>query len=87
LEVNSKLRFGLGANYQDSFFVNEDNSVEVPDYVRIDAAAFYQVNADLRLQVNIENLLDVDYFPDAHSNDNISTGAPVNARFSAIYAL
>jgi catecholate siderophore receptor len=87
IDVNEKLKFGLGATYQDSFFVREDNSVEVPDFVRVDAAVFYQVNSDLRLQLNIENLLGETYFPDAHSNDNISTGAPLNARFSLIYNL
>jgi catecholate siderophore receptor len=86
-DVNDKFQFGLGANYQDSFFVREDNSVKVPGYIRVDAAAYYQVNADLRVQLNVENLLDEDYYPDAHSNDNISTGAPVNARLSVVYNL
>jgi len=81
-QVNDKLGLGLGATYQDSYFVREDNSVEVPDYVRFDAAAFYDVSETLRLQLNVENLFDTSYFPDAHSNDNISTGEPLNARFT-----
>lgn len=81
-QVNDKLGLGLGATYQDSYFVREDNSVEVPDYVRFDAAAFYDVSDTMRLQLNIENLFDASYFPDAHSNDNISTGEPLNARFT-----
>lgn len=80
--VNDKLELGLGATYQDSFFVNEDNSVEVPDYVRFDAAAYYDVSDTLRLQLNVENLFDANYFPDAHSNTNISTGEPLNARIT-----
>jgi len=58
------------------------NSVEVPDYIRFDAAAYYDMSDDIRLQVNVENLLNTNYYPDAHSNDNISTGAPLNARFT-----
>ncbi len=85
VRINDKLSFGLGATYQDSFFVREDNSVEVPDFTRVDAAVFYDVSEDLRLQLNIENLLDEAYFPDAHSNTNISTGKPLNARLSATY--
>ncbi|MGJ8563326.1 MAG: TonB-dependent receptor [Alphaproteobacteria bacterium] len=81
-QVNDRLGLGLGATYQDSFFVSEDNSVEVPSYIRFDAAAFYDVSDDLRLQVNVENLLDENYYPDAHSNTNISTGKPLNARFT-----
>lgn len=80
--VNDRFGLGLGVTYQDSFFVREDNSVEVPSYTRVDAALFYDVSEDIRLQINVENLLDIDYFPDAHSNDNISTGKPLNARFT-----
>ncbi|MEL7313192.1 MAG: TonB-dependent siderophore receptor [Pseudomonadota bacterium] len=84
--VNDSLRLALGATYQDSFFVREDNSVEVPSFFRVDAAAFYQINDALQVQLNIENLFDEDYFPDAHSNDNITTGEPLNARLTAIYS-
>ncbi len=82
--INESLAFSLGATYQDSFFVTEDNSVEVPSYTRVDAAAFYRISDRFQLQLNIENLLDEEYFPDAHSNDNITTGEPLNARLSAI---
>ena len=82
VQISERLRVALGATYQDSFFVQEDNSVEVPSYTRVDAAAYYQLNDRTRLQLNLENLLDEEYFPDAHSNDNISTGRPLNARFT-----
>ncbi len=81
-QVNERLALALGATYQDSFFVLEDNSVEVPDYLRIDAAVYYDLSDTTRLQLNVENLLDEDYFPDAHSNSNISTGEPTNARLT-----
>ena len=81
-QINGRLGVGAGAAYQDSFFVREDNSVEVPSFTRVDAAIYYELSDRLRLQVNLENLLDANYFPDAHSNDNISTGAPINARFT-----
>lgn len=82
IQVSDRLGFGVGATYQDSFFVREDNTVEVPSFTRVDAALFYDLSDRLRVQVNVENVLDTDYFPDAHSNDNISTGAPLNARFT-----
>jgi catecholate siderophore receptor len=83
-ELSSALSLALGATYQDSFFVTEDNSVEVPSYTRIDAAAYYQLSDRAMLQLNVENLLDEAYFPDAHSNTNISTGRPLNARLSVV---
>ena len=80
--LSEKLGIGVGATYQDSFFVREDNAVEVPDFKRVDAAAYYVLSDAMRLQLNVENLLDEDYYPDAHSNNNISTGEPLNARLS-----
>ncbi|MEL7186111.1 MAG: TonB-dependent receptor, partial [Pseudomonadota bacterium] len=80
--VNDAFGLALGATYQDSFFVREDNSVEVPSFTRVDAGVYYTFSDTMRMQLNIENLLDVDYYPDAHSNDNISTGEPLNARLS-----
>lgn len=81
-QVSDRLGFGVGATYQDSFFVREDNTVEVPSFTRVDAALFYDLSERFRVQVNVENILDTEYFPDAHSNDNITTGAPLNARFT-----
>lgn len=81
-EVNDRLGLGLGVTHQGSFFVQEDNAVEVPGYTRFDAAVYYELNDQVRLQLNAENLFNADYFPDAHSNDNISIGRPLNVRFS-----
>ena len=81
-QVNDQLGIGFGVTHQSSFFVREDNSVEVPGFTRADAAVYYQLNDGVRLQLNAENLFNTDYFPDAHSNDNISTGKPLNVRFS-----
>ena len=77
-----KLALGVGVTHQASMFALEDNSVELPDFTRVDAAIYYYITEDTRVQVNIENLLNTDYFPDAHNNDNISTGEPINARFT-----
>ncbi|WND03586.1 TonB-dependent siderophore receptor [Temperatibacter marinus] len=78
--LSDAFSIGFGATYQDSYFVREDNSVEVPSYFRVDAAAYYTLNETTRLQLNVENLFDEDYYPDAHSNDNISTGKPLNVK-------
>lgn len=82
--LSDQFSFAVGATYQDSFFVREDNSVKVPSYTRVDAAAYYNISDATRLQLNVENVFDREYFPDAHSNDNITTGEPVNARLSLI---
>lgn len=81
-DLTDRFGVGLGVTHQSSMFVGVDNGVRLPGYTRVDAAIFYDVSDAVRVQVNLENLLDEDYFPDAHSNNNISTGEPLNARFT-----
>ena len=81
-QPTEKFGLGLGLTYQDESFIDNGNTAVLPGYVRLDAAAFYDVSDTLRLQVNIENLTDELYFPNAHSTHQVSVGAPVNARFS-----
>ncbi len=83
--LSERLSIAFGATHQDRYFVREDNTVEVPGYLRIDAAAYWTVSERVRLQLNVENLLDEEYFPDAHSSNNISTGEPRNVRLSVVF--
>ena len=71
---------GLGVIYQDEQFASFTNAVTLPDYVRVDAAAYYTVNDRLALQLNVENLFDASYFPAAHGDNNIQPGRPLSAR-------
>jgi catecholate siderophore receptor len=75
-QVASGLGFGLGVIYQDEMFAAIDNAVTLPSFVRFDAAAYYAVNRWVRLQANLENVFDREYFPTAHSNNNITPGSP-----------
>ena len=79
---NFATRFGLGLGliHQSSQFATISNAVQLPAFTRIDAAAFYALTHRITLQLNVENLTDADYFPAAHTDNNISTGRPLNAR-------
>ena len=81
-QVTDKFGLGGGVTWQDESFAGNDASVVLPSFTRVDAAAYYDVNDDLRLQVNVENLFDEEYFPNAHTNNNITVGAPLNAKFT-----
>ncbi|WP_394220918.1 TonB-dependent receptor [Alteromonas gracilis] len=84
-EVNDVFGFGVGATYQDeSFVVTKENSPVLPSYTRVDASAYYALNDKMRLQLNVENLTDTLYFPNAHSTHQATVGAPINARLSLI---
>ena len=73
---------GLGVIYQTEMFAAADNAVELPGFTRVDAGVYYTPNERLRLQLNVENLLDERYYPNAHNNNNITPGSPPAVRAS-----
>ena len=77
-------RFGVAAGftYQSEQFASISNAVALPDFLRVDAAAYFQVSDAVELRLNVENLFDAGYFPAAHNDNNISTGEPINARLT-----
>lgn len=81
-QLTDAFGIGLGVTYQDESFINASNTAVLPSYTRVDAAAFYDISDDLRVQLNIENLTDELYFPNAHATHQASVGAPLNARIS-----
>ena len=57
-------------------YANVDNRVTLPGYARVDAALFWDINKDLEAQVNVEDVFDIDYYPTAHNNNNITPVSP-----------
>ena len=69
--------------YQDESFIGNNNtSRKLPDYERIDLAAYYHVSEETTITLNVENLTDELYFPHSHSSHQASVGEPLNARVS-----
>jgi len=72
---------GLGLIYQSSSYTSFNNTVKLPGFVRADGALYYSfAGGKTRLALNVENLFDRKYFPTADGDNNISPGAPRNAR-------
>lgn len=86
-DVGPALAVAFGATYQSRRFAAQDNLVEMPGFVRLDAAAYYEVSENIDVQVNVENLFNEKYIVYAHSNTNGTPSAPtlvrgaVNLRF------
>jgi catecholate siderophore receptor len=78
--VSKSLGFGLGVIAASKSYASISNAVTLPGYARVDAAVFYELSDGIEAQVNVENLLGADYFPTAHSDNNIAPGAPTTAR-------
>ena len=82
-EASDKFGWALGLTRQgDSNIGNNNPDRILPEYIRIDAGAYYQINDDLSIQMNLENLTDKLYFPHAHSAHQASVGEPRNLRLS-----
>ena len=82
-EVNEHFGIGLGITHQgESNIKNDKPGLILPDYTRVDFAAYYDIADDLSVQLNVENLTDELYFPHSHSTHQASVGEPLNARIS-----
>ena len=82
-QLSDRLGLGLGAIYQgESSPKGGPDYGIVPSFTRVDAAAYYQLSDNLRLQVNVENLLDTTYYPHAYDDHQFTVGAPINATVS-----
>lgn len=83
VELAAGWALGLGVVYQSESFASISNKVTLPGFARVDGAVYYRFgDGKTRLALNVENLLNRKYQATAHNDDNISPGAPVNARLT-----
>jgi catecholate siderophore receptor len=84
-DVSDAFGLGLGVVHQSSQFAalrTSATTTRLPSFTRVDAALFYDISEKVQLQANVENLFDTNYFADAHNNNNITPGAPINGRMT-----
>ena len=81
-DFNPSVGLGLGVTHQSSQFATISNAVTLPAFTRVDAAAYFTASDRVTIQVNVENVLNTTYYPSAHTDNNIATGQPINARLS-----
>ncbi len=55
-QLHPRLAAGFGMSYRSDMFAAIDNTVVLPAYTRVDAAAYFRLTPQLRLQTNVENL-------------------------------
>ena len=80
--VSDTVGFGAGFTHQGQSFINNGNTAVLPAYTRFDAAAWWDVSQNLRVQLNVENLTDELYFPNSHATHQATVGQPLNARLA-----
>ena len=82
-QVSPKLGWAVGVMYQGESAI-KDNSPDLllPSYTRVDAAVYYAISDDFKLQLNAENLADELYFPHSHSTHQVTVGEGRNLTLS-----
>jgi catecholate siderophore receptor len=79
-DFTSRLGAGIGVYHQSKSFTSIGNTVVLPAFTRVDAAAYFRVTDSIEAQLNVENLLGNDYFSSAFNDNNIMPGAPISVR-------
>ena len=82
VQLLEQLGAGVGVVHQARMYAAVDNSVTLPAFTRVDGALFLTLNRLTRIQLNVENLFDANYFASAQGNNNIMPGAPRTFRLS-----
>ncbi|MEK6333549.1 MAG: TonB-dependent siderophore receptor [Acidobacteriota bacterium] len=75
-----RLGLGLGIVQRSDMFAAIDNKVVLPGYLKLDAAVYFRINEQFKLQTHFENLLNRKYYLNADGNNNISPGSPRGVR-------
>ena len=74
---------GFGVIYQGASYTSFLNTVKLPAFARADAALYYTFSGGTtRLSLNVENIFNKKYWPTTDGDNNISVGAPINARLT-----
>jgi catecholate siderophore receptor len=82
-DINPNFGWAFGVLHQGESAVKDDNpDLLLPAYTRVDAAVYYSIANDLKLQLNIENLSDEVYFPHSHSTHQVAVGEARSTRLS-----
>jgi catecholate siderophore receptor len=85
-QIVPRVAAGVGVLHQARSYAAIDNAVMLPEFTRVDGAAFVTLRQGLKAQVNVENVLNARYYATSHGNNNIMPGAPRTLRVSLTVA-
>lgn len=76
VELSDSWAVGLGLIHQADTYASTTNTVLLPAFTRADAAVYFTFGKQNRLSLNVENLFDRRYYPNAGNDYNITVGTP-----------
>jgi catecholate siderophore receptor len=73
----------VGLIYQGASYTSFTNTVKLPAFTRTDVALYYTLpGGKTRIALNVENVFNKKYWPTVDGDNNITVGAPINARLT-----
>ncbi|WP_276329211.1 TonB-dependent receptor [Gluconobacter albidus] len=82
-KILSHFKAGGGLTYMSKRYTNVNNQTWVPEYVRLDMVADYQITRTLDLQANLQNLTNKRYYDRVYTNySRIAAGRAVTFQLS-----
>ena len=82
-DLNDNISLGLGLVHKGDSKGNKAKN-NLPAYTRFDAAAYYKINNNMRVQFNLENITDELYFPNSYDTHQVTVGAPRTATLKIV---
>ena len=76
VDLSGGWALGLGLIHQAESYASTTNTVILPAFTRADAAVYCSFGKQNRLSLNVENLFDRRYYPNAGNDYNITVGTP-----------
>ena len=68
--------FGGGLTYRSERFVDNANTLSLPSYTLADALAWYEIDSKSRIQLNIANLFDKEFYANGRNANRVYPGTP-----------
>ena len=84
-QLMPRLGMGVGVTHQTRMFAAIDNTVTLPGFTRVDAAAFVTLTETMRAQLNVENVLDKQTPWQSSGRNSLSPFPEINVRLTTTF--
>ena len=78
---------GLGVFYTDETYRTEKNDQVLPAYTLLNGTIYYQAKNNIRIGLNVENILNTTYYNNALSNNDLYSNDPVDEPYQANFQI
>ena len=78
---------GLGVFYTDETYRTQNNDQVLPAYTLLNGTIYYQAKNNVRIGLNVENILNKTYYNNALSNNDLYSNDPLDEPYQATFQI